>query len=347
VLPLTAPILPADPAPAPPAVSVLMVSYNSGDYLVEAVLALARQSWRDFEVIVVDNGSADGAALRAAAAVSADPRFRFDFAGENLGFAAGNNRAAARARGRWLATLNPDAIAETDWLERLLAEAERHADVAALGSLQVDALHPDRLDGAGDEYFAPGLPWRSGFGQPVTALPAISEVFAPCAAAALYRADLFRAAGGFDERFFCFIEDVDLGFKLRLMGYRCLQLGSARVHHVGGASSGGNESVFVRYHCVRNMVWCFLQNMPGPLLAALLPAHLLILALIWWRGSGKGDRPVVARATRDAWKALLPTLRTRRRNQRLRRASSLAIARALCWSPLAFHHRRVLSRPAA
>lgn len=337
---------PAEPVAAPPAVSVLIVSYNSGDYLVQAVEALAGQSWCDFEVIVVDNGSVDGAARRAAAAVAGDERFHFDFAGENLGFAAGNNRAAARARGRWLATLNPDAIADRDWLGRLLAEAGQHTDVAALGSLQVDALNPERLDGAGDEYFAPGLPWRSGFGQPVGSLPERSEVFAPCAAAALYRADLYRAAGGFDERFFCFIEDVDLGFKLRLMGYRCLQLAHARVRHVGGASSGGNESEFVRYHCVRNIVWCFLQNMPAPLLPLLLPAHLLILALIWWRGSGKGDRPVVARATRDAWRALLPTLRARRRNQRLRRASSLAIARALCWSPRAFHHRRVLGRPA-
>jgi GT2 family glycosyltransferase len=328
-----------------PAVSVLIVAYNSGPWLVECVRALAQQTMSDFEAIVVDNDSRDGAVDAAQAVVAGDERFVFDRVGCNLGFAGGNNRAARRARAPWLATLNPDAIAAPNWLATLTMAADRHPDVAAFGSTQLDAADPALLDGAGDAYFAPGLPWRGGHGQRRRLVPAAGEIFAPCAAAAMYRADAFRAAGGFDERFFCFIEDVDLGFKLRLAGHRCLQLGDAIVRHVGGASSGGDESEFVRYHCVRNIVWCFLQDMPTPLLPALLPAHFAVLGLIWWRGGRKGDRAVVASAVGDALRDPASIWRARQRNQSRRKASSLAIARALCWNPAAFSRREVRVRP--
>ncbi|MFN3398776.1 MAG: glycosyltransferase family 2 protein [Ferrovibrio sp.] len=95
-------------------------------------------------------------------------------------------------------------------------------------------------------------------------LPPEGEAFGPCAAAALFRADAFRAAGGFDESLFCYMEDVDLAFRLRFAGERAMQIPAARVRHVGGGSVGGSE--FAVYHGARNSVWCFVKNIPAALL---------------------------------------------------------------------------------
>src|SRR5215813_7450088 len=219
---------------AAPSISVLVVNYNSGHHLSAAARAVAAQSFGDFEAIVIDNRSGDDSLATAQSAVAGDGRFHFDRAGGNLGFAAGNNFAAARARGAWLALLNPDAVPTQDWLEQLIAATHRHPDAAMFGSTQIDAADPERLDGAGDHYLAIGLPWRGGYGWARSALPAEGEVFSPCAAACLIRTDAFRAAGGFDERFFCYVEDVDLAFRLRLRGHHCVQIRATVVRHVGG-----------------------------------------------------------------------------------------------------------------
>ena len=317
-------------------VSVLIVNYNAGPHLAETLTALSAQTMADFEAIVLDNGSADDSFDRAKRAVADDPRFRFHAADANLGFAAGNNRIAAAAKAPWLALLNPDAFPAADWLEQLLAAAERHRGTAMFGSLQMDAGDSSRLDGAGDRYFCAGVPWRGGYGWPATTTLAETEVFAPCAAAALYRADAFRAVGGFDERFFCYVEDVDLAFRLRLAGQRCVQVPTAVVRHVGGASSGGGTSDFARYHGMRNMVWCFVKNMPMPLLFMLAPIHGMVLLLLLVKSAFRGQGAVVARALSAAYGGLPLVWADRQRVQRARVASCRTIAQAFSWSPKAY-----------
>jgi N-acetylglucosaminyl-diphospho-decaprenol L-rhamnosyltransferase len=243
-----------------PAVSVLIVNYASGPHLSNCVRALAGQSLSNIEIIVVDNCSRDDSFANARAAVAEDKRFSFLEAGTNLGFAAGNNFAAARARGAWFALLNPDAVPAPDWLEQLLAATRRHPDVVMFGSTQIDGIDPERLDGVGDHYLAIGLPWRGGHGWSVKSLPREREVFAPCAAACLLRADIFRAANGFDERFFCYVEDIDLAFRLRLEGHRCIQVSGAVVRHVGAVSSRGKGSDFAHRCGSRNLIWCFVNG---------------------------------------------------------------------------------------
>ena len=138
-------------------------------------------------------------------------------------------------------------------------------DVAAFASqMRLDAT-PDRLDGAGDSYHVSGRAWRNGHNAPAADWPAGEhEVFAPCAAAALYRRAAFEEVGGFDESYFCYFEDVDLGFRLRLHGYRSLYVPSSVVRHVSSALSG-YRSDFAVYHGERNSVWTFVKNMPAPL----------------------------------------------------------------------------------
>ena len=271
-------------------VCVVIVNYNGGTMIERCLDALAAQRQQDFEVIVVDNGSNDGSleALRARPERFAKPpRFRLIEAGGNLGFARANNLAIGETEATWIATLNPDAYAAPNWLAEMLAGARRHPEAAAFGATLLDATRPDRLDGAGDVYHASGLAWRGAHGYSAERLPAEGEVFAPCAAAALYRREAVRELGGFDGRYFCYLEDVDLGFRLRLAGHRCVQLPKAVVRH---ESSGiaGRRSGFAVYHGQRNLLWTFVKDMPGPLLATLLPFHALAQLLLLARNLPRG-----------------------------------------------------------
>lgn len=298
---------------------------------------MAAQDFADFEVLVLDNASTDRS-FEAAAAAAPDPRFRFVPMGANLGFAAANNRGAAMANGRWLACLNPDAFPHSDWLSALLRATRRHPAAGMFASRQLDAERPELLDGAGDCYHAFGLAWRGGHGRPAPATLRETRVFGACGAAALYDRATFLELGGFAEEFFCYFEDVDLAFRWRLSGGFCVFIPDAVVEHVGGACSDG-ASGFARYHGTRNAVWCFLRNMPGPLLW-LLPAHAaLMLALLAW-GAARGHGRVVARALIDAL-AGLPAVWTQRKHiQAGRRASWTCLAASLVWNPAA-----LLSRP--
>lgn len=323
---------PATDSPAPaPAVSVLIVAWQSGDHLARCLDALDRQRWRDFEAIVVDNASSDGAVDR----IAPRPWLRIDRAADNLGFAVANNRAAALARGRYLVTLNPDAFAEPGWLAALVAAAERHPQAASVGSVQLLDADPTRFDGVGDPLHAVGAAWRGGRLRPARPV-AESAVFGVCAAAALYRRDAFDSVGGFCDRFFCFYEDVDLAVRLRLAGWTAVVTPDAVVRHVGSASA---PSAFVLRYATRNRVWAYLRGMPGPILAAaLLPA-----ALIWAAGAavevatGRGTARLAA--LREAFRGLGPTLRERRILQDARRIGVGAFAKALTWSPLPYLRR--------
>jgi N-acetylglucosaminyl-diphospho-decaprenol L-rhamnosyltransferase len=322
-----------------PLVSVLIVNFNSGGYLARCLDALCRQTVDSFEALVLDNASHDDSFARARAAVT-DPRVRFEAGAENIGFAAGNNRLARAATAPWLATLNPDAIPARDWLERLLAAAAAHPGTAMFGSTQLDDAAPTRFDGIGDCYFAAGLPWRGGYGRPVRRLPAVFESFAPCAAAALYRRDGFAALGGFDARYFCYVEDVDLAFRWRLSGGTALQVGEAVVRHAGGVSAGAAPSGFAAYHGMRNLIWTFVKNLPGPLFWPLLPAHLLLVGLLLLRAALQGNAGPVGRGIAHALAALPQIWAERRRLQAGRRASVWRIARALNWAPWRLIDRR-------
>lgn len=110
-------------------------------------------------------------------------------------------------------------------------------------------------------------------------LPGEGEVFAPYGAACLIRAEAFRENGGFDERFFCYVEDINLAFRLRLRGHRCIQVPAAVVRHVGTRSASPERTAFADECGTRNLIWCFVKCMPGPLFWPLLPLHILSVLL--------------------------------------------------------------------
>lgn len=330
------------PPRSDPAISVIIVSYESGPTLARCLAALRAQTFDDFEILLVDNASTDGAPQAAAAA---DPEIRFLQPGVNLGFAAGNNLAAREAKGRWLVLLNPDAYARPDWLVALVAGTRRHPEVRCFTSLQMVADEPDLMDGAGDVMTSAGIPFRGGYHRRRPADLLEGEVFSACGAATLIDRELFLALGGFDERFFCYCEDVDLGYRLRLAGETTLLLPAAVVEHVGSASTGV-RSEFSIFHGSRNRVWTFLKNTPGGLLWLTLPLHVAVTAgllLLHWR---RGDAGPAWRGVRAALKRqdLDPILATRREVQAARKAGAFDILRVMALDPVAFFGRRLVIR---
>ncbi len=313
--------------PGSATVAVVIVDWNAGELVARCLAALARQTRPADRVVVVDNGGVPGTRPHLPPAGPPVELLRLP---ENRGFAAGVNAGVAAAgEADWIALLNPDAFPEPEWLERLLAAAAAHPEFSSFGSRQLAAGSPWLLDGTGDVYAVSGLAWRRDHGVRGEGVRLqADEVFGPCAAAALYRRSALREAGALDESFFCYFEDVDLAFRLRLLGHRCLYVPDAVVHHVGSALSG-RQSEFAVYHGHRNLVWAWLKNMPWPLLLAYLPHHLALTLASLVHVGRRGQALVLLRAKRDALRQLPRLLRARRAVQGRRRVGSRALRRLM------------------
>jgi GT2 family glycosyltransferase len=286
-----------------PYVSILIVCWNSSKCLPRCLASLSLQTFQGFEVIIVDNGSVDKGTDGLEKSYPG-LRLRVERLPTNLGFASANNLAARIAQGRWLVMLNADAFPEPDWLAELIAATEVHPEFSSFSSRQLQASNPSILDGAGDAYHVSGMAWRLGMGYSAD-LNGLqeSEIFSPCAAAAMYLRDAFLDVGGFDEDFFSYFEDVDLGFRLQLRGYRCMYLPKAVVHHVGSATLG-QHSDFAFYHSHRNLVWTYVKNMPSGIFWVYLLEHLLanLIYVLYYALRGRGK--VLIKAKYDAIKGL-------------------------------------------
>lgn len=306
--------------------AVIIINYNSGEMLRQCISRCLSQTIPPEEIVVIDNNSHDN----SLEGVGDFARVTVHKMARNLGFAAANNYAIQRCKSEWAVLLNPDAFPEPDWLEALVDAAAAKPDVAAFGSRQMQAGSADILDGTGDRYHVSGQIRRDGYQKrctPEDLLP--REIFAACAAAAMYRVSALREAGGFDEDFFCYAEDVDLGFRLRLLGYTAWYVPEAVVWHVGSAISGGQHGDFATYHGHRNLIWVFVKNMPSLLFWILLPLHfaLNVFGLIWL--TARAQWGVGWRAKRDAIKWLPIIWKKRKYIQITRRVTLLKIWKSL------------------
>ena len=297
---------------AGPRASVVIPTWNGRQLLRAALTALRAQTFRDFETVVVDNGSTDGTAdmLRSEfpdAVVVAFP--------ENRGFAVAVNAGVHAARGRAVALLNNDTEAEPGWLGALVAALEAHPEAGSVASKMVTIRDPGVVDSAGA---AMGLfAYDIGRGErDGPAFAAGREVLCACAGAALYRRELFATVGDFDETFFAWFEDVELGVRAQLAGFRCWFEPAARVRHHAHATAA-QLSVPKTVFMVRNALLLFFQTMP---LRRLLPWGPVML--VWpFLDPVFSGRP--ARATVRGWLQFWPlvphVVRARRRNYAVRR----------------------------
>jgi GT2 family glycosyltransferase len=308
------------PDAANSSVAVIVVNSNGGELLLRALRAVAAQTLPPRRVVVVDNASSDGSVDGLEQRHPVVEVIRLE---RNVGFGAANNIGVQTVSDcKWVGLLNPDAFPEPRWLEALIEAARADPSYSFFASRLLLADDPGKLDGTGDVYHVSGLAFRRDHGRPVesVARPG-TEVFSPCAAAAMYSRWAFVEAGGFDERFFAYLEDLDLAFRLRLAGHRCLYVPESTVLHVGSPSTG-RTSDFTVFHAQRNMVWTYAKNMPTPLVWLYLPEHLLVNIAALAAYSLRGQARVVWRAKREAVRALPRVLAERRRLQAERSADA-------------------------
>jgi GT2 family glycosyltransferase len=243
-------------------ISVIIVNWNSREDLRACLKSLEEQTSRDFETIVVDNGSTDGSlemlGTEFPAVVLVD-------AGENLGFAEGCNRGIARATGTWIATLNNDAVASPTWIAELRRVAEGGG--SNLGMLQSRILFkqdPTRTNSTGVLIRSDGFFVDRAYDRPASDDDTIEEIFCACAGAALYRRSMLEevhlASGFFDRTFFMYFEDVDLGWRCRLAGWSAMYVPNAVVKHEFQGSSKMHRGRFIGLHLRRNRVRMLLKN---------------------------------------------------------------------------------------
>jgi hypothetical protein len=303
-------------------VSVVVVTYNGRDLVGACLQSLANQTHPPREILVVDNGSTDGTSdwIRFA-----HPSVRVIQLVENWGFAGGANVGIQEATGEFIAFLNTDAIARPEWLEEMLDVMRTRPDVGMVASQMLRAHDPSQVDSSGICLDRAGMAWDRQGGTVSPPDDELAEVFGPCAGAALYRRTLFADVGRFDERFFMYLEDVDLAWRARFAGWRCVYAPSARVLHQHSATSG-EHSPFKRYHLTRNKLWLVAKNYPLPDLCLYLPVILALelgtVLASFLPGRGKGASSLMAAGIRgrlDGIAGLRAMVASRSQIQRARR----------------------------
>lgn len=246
-------------------VSVVTPNYNGKDFLYVYFESLIKNSNEIGEVIIVDNGSSDGSQefIR-------NYREKVDFPivlienSQNLGFAEAVNQGISKARHDYVFSLNNDTVVEKSAILELLNLLNTDERIFSASSKMVQFNNPELIDDAGDDYTLLAYTKKRGNNQNLNKFIEVSEVFSSCAGAALYRKDLLEELGGFDSEFFAYMEDVDLGYRARINGYKNLFCPNAVVYHIGSATTGSQYNEFKVRLAARNNVWVVYKNLPIP-----------------------------------------------------------------------------------
>jgi len=242
-----------------PAITVIIVNYNGEPYLNDCLRSLSCQTFTDFEVIVVDNGSTD---TSLAILSSSFPWVRVIPLERNEGFAKGNNMGIRASSSKYVATLNNDTIVDKDWLTYLYEVAETDEKTGMVASKILLGRDGFEIDSVGMLIYPDGMSRQRGRGEKDSGqYDRVDEVLFPSACAALYRRDMLRDIGLFDEDFFAYCEDADIGLRARIRGWRAVFSPKAVVYHLY-SQTGGRYSVFKAYHVERNRIWVLLKNFP-------------------------------------------------------------------------------------
>ncbi len=269
-----------------PQISIVIPNYNGAACLEVCLRSLLRQTRPMLEILVVDNASQDHSVDRARKVA---PQARILPQGRNLGFAAAVNVGSGEARGDWIAVLNNDTEVAADWLEECVSAIMRHPDASFLACRILDFEARDHIYSAGDCFLRAGIGYRRGqercdgeqYGCEI-------PVFSASGCSALFRKDALQRAGGFDDEFFAYLEDVELGLRLQATGARGYYIPKARVYHVGGATSGGEFAPLAVRLRTRNAVLLLLKSVPGRVLRRCWPMILAGQASWFGRATAHG-----------------------------------------------------------
>jgi GT2 family glycosyltransferase len=317
----------------PTRVTVVIPNWNGERFLHLCLGSLRSQSFRDFEIILVDNGSKDGSLGFVAENFHEVKTIAL---GENRGFAGAVNAGIKASATEYVALLNNDTEQDPGWLEALVRAAEDRPESSLFASKLLDFHDRGMLDGAGDAMRLSGLPYRLGHGERDTGrFDKPDHVFGACAAAALYRNTLFEDVGPFDEDFVSYCEDGDLSFRAQLAGHRCFYVPGAVVYHMGSASTGGKRSETATRLGTRNSLSLLVKDLPLSAVPHILPFFVLGQIARLLTAAATGTLRAHLEGLVGAWRHLPLMLEKRTAIQRRKRISDAEVRRLLRKSSLA------------
>ncbi|MBS5958821.1 MAG: glycosyltransferase family 2 protein [Clostridiales bacterium] len=238
-------------------VTIIIPNYNGLKFMEPCMKALETQSDKNFELLVVDNGSTDGSVewLKEHDIPSI-------FLKENTGFSGAVNVGIREAKTPYVILLNNDTEPEPDYVRELVRTMDSSKKIFSASSKMIQLYHKDLMDDAGDMYSVLGWAYQRGVGQSIKGYKKPRNVFAACAGAAIYRREVFDEIGGFDEAHFAYLEDIDVGYRAKIYGYDNVYCPSAVVYHVGSGTSGSKYNSFKVKLAARNNIYLNYKNMP-------------------------------------------------------------------------------------
>ena len=254
-------------------VTVVIPNYNGLKFMEPCMAALEKQTCKDFEILVVDNGSSDGSVdwLRS-------HQYPTIFLEENTGFSGAVNVGIKASKTPFVLLLNNDTEVEPDFIVEMIKAIRRSDQIFAVSSKMVQMYHKELMDDAGDMYSVLGWAYQRGVGRSSKGYNREREVFSACAGAAIYRRAVFEQIGYFDEMHFAYLEDIDVCYRAKIFGWHNRYCPTAVVYHVGSGTSGSKYNAFKVRLAARNNVYLNYKNMPlFQLLVNFLPITMGII----------------------------------------------------------------------
>lgn len=238
-------------------ITIIIPNYNGVHFMEPCLKALEHQTCRDFEILVVDNGSTDGSVRWLK-----EHEVPAVFLEENTGFSGAVNVGIRRADTPFVILLNNDTEAEPEYVEELLRAIEKSERIFSVSPKMIQMYNRDLIDDAGDMYSIMGWAYQRGVGQEAERYDRPCHIFSACAGAAIYRRKVFEEIGYFDEMHFAYLEDIDVGYRAKIAGYYNRYCPQAVVCHVGSGTSGSKYNPFKVKLAARNNIYLNYKNMP-------------------------------------------------------------------------------------
>ena len=269
-------------------VSVIIPNYNGMQYVKRCLDSLMAQTLKDWEILFIDNGSADGSRELVEKEY---PLVKVIALPENLGFCGAVNIGIRAATAPYVVLLNNDTEAEPEFLQELYDGIRRKPRAFSGGAMMLQFHDRKKIDDAGNFYNALGWAFALGKGKPAADYNKERKIFSACGGAAIYRKDLLEELGYFDEEHFAYLEDMDIGYRAQIAGYENWYFPKAKVYHVGSGTSGSRYNQFKIRYSSRNNIYMIYKNMPilqivlnMPLLVAGFTVKLLFFS---FKGYGR------------------------------------------------------------
>lgn len=240
-------------------ISVVIPNYNGERYIESCLDSLYLQTLMPDEIIIVDNDSRD-----KSKAIIKDKyaKVKLISLNKNYGFSKAVNEGIKIARGKYVILLNNDTKAEVTWVENLYNCIRSNEKIFSCSSKMLKYHDKDLIDDVGDEYTILGWARKRGDSKSKDFYTKSEEVFSACAGAAIYKREVFLKIGYFDEKFFAYLEDMDISYRAKLFGYINYYCANAVIYHIGSATTGSKHNAFKARLSSRNNVYLIYKNMP-------------------------------------------------------------------------------------